>query len=72
MELNRIPITIDNSQNDVVGYVVFTDEFESTILKCFKNQMSLTLGGAFNLRTDKLHSLSISHQPFTNGDGYRV
>ncbi len=60
MEQNKIPVTIRCDQNEVVGAtIIFTEDFEKTLLNSFKNHIPLSLGGLVNLSNDKIISLSI-------------
>lgn len=60
MEQNKIPVTIRCDRNEVVGaMIIFTEDFEKTLLNSFKNHIPLRLGGVVNLSNDKIISLSI-------------
>jgi hypothetical protein len=58
--MERIPIIVENDQNNVIGSVIFTDDFERNILKGLKSKMSFKIGGAVNLSKDKIVYLTIS------------
>jgi hypothetical protein len=58
--MDRIPIIVENDQNNVIGSVIFTQDFENALLKGLKNNISFKIGGGINLSKDKIMYLSIS------------